>query len=175
MIEILNRYTKAVLYRADVADVRAAVLQAVTEKADLSEADLSEADLSGADLSEADLSEADLSSVKRDIMAVLDASPHEVLGLRDAVAGGRIDGSCYTGECCCLVGTLAKLRKVGISDLPGRLPDASSPAERWFLALRPGHTSESSQVAAITLRWIDEWLAEHAAPATKESAADPTP
>ncbi len=254
MIEIISRYTGAVLYRADVSDVRAAVLQAVTANANLSGADLSgarllQANLSGANLSRAALSGADLSrtslygadlsranlsrtnlyganlsrtnlsganlsranlswaslsradlsrtnlyranlsrtnlyganlsrtnlsganlsEVKRDIIAVLDASPHEVHGLRDALAGGRIDGSCYTGECCCLVGTLAALRRVGICELPGRQPDSASPAERWFLAMRPGHTPENSQVAAITLQWIDEWIDTHSAPQSMEN------
>ena len=66
-IEILYRYTRAVLYHAvDATTLREAVLAARISEADLSRADLSRADLSranlyGANLSRADLSEADLS------------------------------------------------------------------------------------------------------------------
>jgi hypothetical protein len=73
MIEILNRYTKAVLYRAESSTtLLAAIKQALASDANLSRADLRGADLrdanlrdanlGGADLSRADLSEADLSS-----------------------------------------------------------------------------------------------------------------
>ena len=52
MIEILNRYTKAVLYTSATADtIAAAVLETRTRGADLSGADLSGAYLSGANLS----------------------------------------------------------------------------------------------------------------------------
>ena len=39
-------------------------------------------------------------------------------------------------------------------------PDADRPAERWFLAIRPGDTPTSSQIVAITVGWIDAWVAE---------------
>ena len=52
MIEILNRYTKAVLYTSATADtIAAAVLETRTRGADLGGAYLRGADLSGADLS----------------------------------------------------------------------------------------------------------------------------
>jgi hypothetical protein len=62
MIEILNRWTKAVLFSSEKAQTIAdAVAEAVRSRAHLIEADLSEADLSGADLRETDLSGANLS------------------------------------------------------------------------------------------------------------------
>jgi hypothetical protein len=62
VIEILNRYTKAVLYTSATADtIAAAVLETRTRGADLGGADLRGADLRGADLRGADLSGADLS------------------------------------------------------------------------------------------------------------------
>ena len=33
--------------------------------------------------------------------------------------------------------------------------DSSSPRERWFLTIREGDTPENSNVAKITLEWID--------------------
>jgi hypothetical protein len=62
MIEIKNRWDGSVIYAAENAqDVRAAVLEAIKEKANLSSADLRSADLSSADLRSADLRSADLS------------------------------------------------------------------------------------------------------------------
>jgi hypothetical protein len=56
VIEILNRYTKAVLYTSATADtIAAAVLETRTRGADLGGADLRGADLRGADLRGADL------------------------------------------------------------------------------------------------------------------------
>ena len=62
MIEILHRYTKAVMYRSETAEtVAQAVSEATNAKVNLSGADMSGADLSGADMSGADMSGADLS------------------------------------------------------------------------------------------------------------------
>ena len=72
MIDILNRWTGAVLYHSEEAqtiaeavkkarEARANLYAANLSRADLSGADLSRADLSGADLSRANLSGADLS------------------------------------------------------------------------------------------------------------------
>lgn len=44
------------------------------------------------------------------------------------------------------------------SAIPGLVANASRPAERWFLAIRRGHTPENSEVARITEQWIVEWL-----------------
>jgi len=56
MIEILHRYTKAVLYKSEPEDtIKGAVIEAVKSKADLRCADLQGADLQGADLRCADL------------------------------------------------------------------------------------------------------------------------
>lgn len=38
--------------------------------------------------------------------------------------------------------------------------NSARPAERWFLQLRPGDTPATSEVARITLEWIDTWLAQ---------------
>jgi len=62
MIEILNRYTKAVLYKSESATtVKEAVVEAVTAKCDLSYIDLSYSDLSYSNLRGIDLRGIDLS------------------------------------------------------------------------------------------------------------------
>jgi hypothetical protein len=61
MIEILNRYTSAVIYASATAtEIAQAVAEAVSSRADLTGADLTDADLTGADLTGADLTDANL-------------------------------------------------------------------------------------------------------------------
>jgi hypothetical protein len=147
--------SRANLSRADLSD-------ADLSDANLSRADLSGANLSGANLSRADLSRADLSEIRDDVWKVLDAAPHEVTGLLFAVREGRINGSVYSGECACLVGTIAALRTCSVHDLPREIrPDAFRLAERWFLGIKPGDAPEHHPVSRITAQWIEEWMVAH--------------
>ena len=134
--------------------------------ADLAGANLAGADLAGANLAGADLTGVNLTRFREDVEAVLALAPDEVPGLLLALREGRIDGSCYHGTCACLVGTIANLRGVEYSDLGDLRPDADRPAERWFMAIRPGHTAEQSQVVSITIGWLEAWQAARAAEAT---------
>jgi len=136
------------------ADLRSADLSG----ADLSGADLSGADLRSADLSGADLSGANLSPIKADFFMVLLYAKNEVNGLRQALLDGKVDGSTYTGECACLVGTLANVRHCKHNEIPFLIPDSERPAERWFLAITKGSTPENNNAAKITLEWIDEFI-----------------
>lgn len=122
------------------------------KRANLYGADLSEANLSEANLSEADLSDANLRIFKHDIWAVLMYAPHEVENLVNAIKEGKIDGSCYEGECCCLCGTLEKGLNFQID-----IRDAGSPAEQWFSMINPGDTPENNQASKMALEWIEEW------------------
>ena len=173
MITIRDRWTDTTRWEGAAATMRAAVEMAVASAADLREADLrgvdlretalrgadlSGANLSGANLHEADLREADLRGIRADLYDVLSNVPVEVPVLLDKIEAGLIDGSVYEGECCCLVGTLAVARGCGYREIVGVSPDVSRPAERWFLAIRRGDTPDRSQVAAITVGWIEEWM-----------------
>ena len=120
------------------------------------------ADLTGANLSGAYLSGADLTHIKNDFLAAVLMLPNEVPFLRQAIVDGKIDGSTYSGECCCLAGTMA--HAVGVENvqaLPARgFPvQASSPREKWFTGIKPGDTPENNQVSKITLQWTDEAIA----------------
>ncbi len=129
--------------------------------ANLGGANLRDANLRDAYLRGANLRDAYLGGVKDDLRKVLDAAPGEVTGLLTALREGRIDGSQYQGQCACLVGTIANLRHEPHDALKIDLrPDASRPSEVWFLAIGRGDTPETSQVAAITAGWIEEWIAE---------------
>ena len=112
-----------------------------------------------ADLRGANLDGADLSRIREDLYAVLGSAPNEVPALLQALRDGRVDGSTYEGDCACLVGTIAKARGCYYNEVSGLPPDSSRPAERWFLAIRKGDRPADNQVAAITERWIAEWVA----------------
>ena len=169
-----SRMAGAVLAGADLseadlsgADLRRADLRdANLFRADLEGADLTGADLKGARLTCADLEDvkldrtnlddAQLDEIREDFWNVLESSPNEVVGFLKKLQAGQIDGSCYEGECACLIGTLARLRGCNYSELK---PDGSRPAEKWMLALEPGDTPRNHPVARTTERWIVAWMA----------------
>ncbi len=150
------------------ANLRSAnLIGANLRSADLSGANLRSADLSGANLRSANLIGANLSEIKNDFLAEVLKLPDEIPFLRQALIEGKIDGSTYSGECACLAGTMAHARKIeeyagdSIEVCEGLkfMADSSSPRERWFLGIRKGDTPETSNLAQVTLGWIDEALA----------------
>ena len=125
--------------------------------ADLTDANLTGAKLTGADLTDANLADANLKPIQNDFYRVISEYPNEVPALREAVIEGRIDGLVYSGECACLCGTIAKAKGMRTGK---DLPEASinSPIERFFLGIQEGDTPETSQLSAIVLEWIDEFV-----------------
>ena len=124
-------------------------------------ASLDGARLDGARLDGARLDGASLRSIKADFFLVLLGARAEVPALLSALREGRIDGSTYDGECACLVGTIANVRKVDVETLER---DVSRPAERWFTGIRRGDTPATNQLAKIAEGWIVEFLDIMAAP-----------
>jgi len=130
--------------------------------ADLSDADLSRANLIGANLIGAyligaDLSDANLLPIRDDIWAVLSSAPAEVPGLIAALKDGRVDGLTYTGECACLVGTLANVRHTDEFGIESLSPNSLRPAERFFMGINKGDKPENNQFSALALQWCEEW------------------
>ena len=125
--------------------------------ADLRVADLSGVDLSGADLRGANLSGANLSAIRNDFWDVLLRAQNEISALRLALAEGRVNGSTYSGDCACLVGTIANARHCDYNHLGSLRPDSSRPIERFLLSIKPGNTPENNAAAAIVVEWIDEF------------------
>ena len=163
-IEIKHKITGKVLWTVDADHLTGA---------DLTGAILRWANLTGADLTGADLTRADLSSIKSDFSLVLDAAPSEIPALLTALQAGKIDGQVYTGECACLVGTIANARGCSPYAMPGLMPNGGRPAERWFLAIKPGDTPDSNPVSKITEGWILEWQAAGTAEKTKGDCIEP--
>jgi hypothetical protein len=142
------------------ADLSAAnLLWANLSGANLSGANLSAANLSGANLSGADLSAANLSIdvirlFKHDLWRILLQYKAEIEGLKKAIVGGKINGSVYSGECSCLMGTIAKVKHCDVNSL---IQDASSPAEQWFLQIQEGQTPKNHGPSRMALEWIEEF------------------
>jgi hypothetical protein len=90
----------------------------------------------------------------------------EIPFLRQTLLDGKIDGSTYSGDCACLAGTMAHAKQIdeydgeNIQACEGLVVpvNANSPREKWFMGIREGDTPETSQIAKITLLWIDEAL-----------------
>jgi hypothetical protein len=145
------------------ADLKGADLEgADLEGADLEGADLKGAYLKGADLKGADLKGAKLDDTKADYLSVLAVAKNEVVELYKSIMEGKIDGSVYTGECACLVGTIANIRNERHQELGIDLsPNSDRPAERWFLAIRKGDTPHNNQVSAITKEWTEEFMRDN--------------
>ena len=181
-IEIKCRFTNRILHSSEKADIRLALDEAVVSGATLSGANLSRANLSGANLYGANLSGANLyganlyganlyganldganldgaklTQIKADLFEVLLSAIPELPALKQALIDGRVDGSTYTGDCACLVGTIANARGCNYQQVVNIPPDANRPAERWFTAIREGHTPETNPIAKITLEWIEEF------------------
>ena len=128
--------------------------------ANLRYADLSGADLRGANLRYADLSDADLRSFKADFWAILTTARKEIPGLISAIREGRIDGSTYSGECACLVGTIANVRHVSADTLER---DSSRPAEQWFFMIKKGDKPGDDSGGGFALQQALEWAEEYCA------------
>jgi hypothetical protein len=107
---------------------------------------------------------AELNAIHDDLFDVLQHAPNEVAGLLDAVRTGKIEGSCYEGDCSCLVGTIANLRGCYYAQIPGIIPDASRPIEIFFWAVDADDTPENNPFSKYIEGWILEWQANHMTP-----------
>ena len=141
-------FTGANFYRADFTGANftdADFTDADFTDADFTGADFYRADFYRADFTGADFYRADLTVIRDDIWAVLSSAPLEVEGLISALKNGLVDGSTYTGECACLVGTLAHVKNVNYNNIDSLKPNSSRPAERFFLGIKQGDIPETNQ------------------------------
>jgi Pentapeptide repeats (8 copies). len=147
-VEIKSRWSGNILFSIEAASMRFALEAGVKQGANLKGANLEGAYLKGANLV----------PIRDDFWAVLSSAPAEVMGLRKALIEGRVDGSTYTGECACLVGTIANVKGSSYDDLPVLKPNAQRPAERFFLNIKKGDTPETNSVSKTVLEWLDQWV-----------------
>ena len=97
-------------------------------------------------------------SIKADVWEILLHAIPEIPALRQAVIDGKVDGSVYEGECACLCGTIANVRKCDYKELEGIEPDSQRPAEAYFMGISKGDTPETNPIAKEVLGWIDELM-----------------
>ncbi|EEE09239.1 hypothetical protein [Burkholderia multivorans] len=143
-IEILNCWTLKVIFECEADSMKVAVELACKQ---------------GVSLSDANLSGADLLPIKADFIEVISQAPREVPALIEALKAGRVDGSTYSGECACLVGTIANARGIDVDSAELGIPkDASRPVERFFMAIRKGDTPETNAASKLALEWAETWL-----------------
>jgi len=82
----------------------------------------------------------------------------EVPELYKALWDGKIDGSQYEGECACLVGTIANVRKTHFKSLGDLKPNSERLSEKWFLGIRKGDFPQNSEVAKLTGEWLEKYM-----------------
>ena len=125
--------------------------------ANLMDANLWGADLRGAELEGAkNIPEDYLNLCKRDILNILHYLPNEVAGLRQKIIEGKIDGTQYTGECCCLIGSLGDDK--AISKIPYYKKGLHNYGEQLFYQIRKGDCPETNQFSKIALAMCNEFL-----------------
>ena len=114
--------------------------------------------LRGANMRGAIIGDANLRMFKADVWMTLAQNPNEVSGLIDAMREGRINGSAYSGDCACLVGTIANVAKKPVESYKC-IP--SSPAESWFAMIetgdRPGDATGGGFALEMALAWAQEF------------------
>ena len=152
-------------YLADAYLADANLAGAYLADANLAGANLADANLAGANLADANLARADLYDeqlrpFKADLWTELtETRAHaEVPGLIQALREGRVDGSKYEGECCCLVGTLANIRGVSFQEFN---PNSDRPSERWFMMIRQGDKAGDKSGGGYAAQKAVEWCLEY--------------
>jgi uncharacterized protein YjbI with pentapeptide repeats len=118
---------------------------------------LTGASLRGALLEDSNIEKANLSEIWLDLDDILEQIEAEVPVVLDALRDGRIDGGIEEGECCSLVGTIARARGVSYRDLRKNLRPQES--WHWFHAIVAGDTPETSPIVKLTVEHIEGWLA----------------
>jgi len=99
-----------------------------------------------------------LNIFRNDLRKVLAVASKEARGVKETLEKGRVNGATYEGKCCCLVGTIARIRGCFYLSMKNLEPDLSRPAEQWFMQIRKGDTPKNSKAAKLAHKWITEWI-----------------
>ena len=164
---IINSVLGSVIWESEKETIKEAVLEKYQRGANLRGADLRGADLRDADLRGANLRGADLKKLptdfvnqcSRDMLFIFQCLKTELPYLREKLVAGEVDGSQYTGECSCLVGSLGKGTDEGVNKVCSAIPfyekGTHNMGETWFLNIRKRDTPENNQFSAHVLMLID--------------------
>jgi hypothetical protein len=146
------------------ADLRGANLRG----ADLKGADLESANLRGADLKGANLRFANLTNAKnwentewarqckQQLRYILSYLKPEIPNLITKIKEGKIDGTQYQGECCCLIGSLGNDKACNV--IPNYNKGLHNHAEQLFYQIREGDTPENNEFAKLALEICEEFV-----------------
>ena len=95
----------------------------------------------------------------KDMIYVMQACIQEVPYLRQSILEGRINGTQYNWECCCLIGSLSASKKISTDDLCSVIPYYDKWLhnywEQWFYQIREGDTPENSYFSQKALEACD--------------------
>jgi len=163
-VDLRDAYLRGAYLRG--ADLGGAYLRgAYLRGAHLGDVDLRDVDLRGAYLRGADLRGAKnipqsyINQCSRDMLFIFSYLKKELPFLREKLVEGKVDGTQYEGECCCLIGTLANedggVDKV-CSNIPYYEKGLHNYGEQWFFNIRPGDTPENNEFASHAVKLIDE-------------------
>lgn len=115
-----------------------------------------------------------LDRVKKDLFEILEKAPWEAYAVRQAIKQGKIDGTRYGGECCCIKGIIANNSGLGATDdfvtAYGITLDGYgySPVENYVRDIYPGMNPGNNEKCRQLLTWLDEFIAQEEA---KKAAA----
>lgn len=104
------------------------------------------------------LDEWGLLDVRDDFFRILSAAPDRVDELADVFRNGGINGGRYTGPCCCLIGSIARLLDEHYTAIPGVEPDLESLAERFVFNIEEGDQPRNNRYSAMCVEWCEEFL-----------------
>ncbi len=152
------------LYGADLrgANLRGADLRdANLRGANLYDANLRGADLRGANLRGANLEKLPtdyINQASRDILFIFGCLKSELPEFRKKLIAGEIDGTQYSGECACLIGTMGNLDG-GIDKVCKTIPfyekGTHNAGESWFLNIHKGDKPEDNAFSKHALMLVD--------------------
>ena len=161
-IQIKKWFSGTVLYESEKETIKEALQEAA-----LQDADLRGADLRGIGFEK--LPQKYIDDCSRDILYVLHYLRDEVPFLRKKLIAGEVDGSQYSGDCACLVGSLAKAEKDNAKyddvekfckAIPFYTMGTHNMGESWFLNIRKGDTPDNNGFAKHALTLIDMVMKE---------------
>ncbi len=163
---VLSTVFGSVLWESTKDTVAEAVKEKFERDADLRDAYLYGANLYGANLRDANLRDANLEKLpisyinqcSRDILFILMHLKKEVPALRKALVEGKVDGTVYSGDCACLVGTLGNADG-GVDKVCETIPfydkGTHNMGEMFFLNIHKGDTPENNSFAKHAVKLCD--------------------
>lgn len=152
------------------ADLRGTDFEfACMHDADLRNTDLGRADFRGTNLEGADLRgtinipQRWINLCSRDMLYVFSRLTWELAGLKKALQAGDIDGTCYHGNCACLIGTLSNLNGT-IEEVCTNIAyydeGLHNYCEQWFYQIRIGDKPKDSPFVKHAVKLINQVLKE---------------